>query len=83
MSITPTRRDQYLPPGTWVRYDGLERSEPELGLVVQCWFEAGIGGYDCYVAFFTPADAQDRPTGPPYILRYAASSLNVLAPPAP
>jgi hypothetical protein len=42
----------YLPPGTAVRYDGLEEGGPEYGTVVHCWFDDEIGAHDCYVAFF-------------------------------
>jgi hypothetical protein len=39
-----------------------------------------ISGYDCYVAFFGPALASGKLEEKPYVLRYAASSLNVLDP---
>ncbi|MEJ0060808.1 MAG: hypothetical protein WDM79_15045 [Terricaulis sp.] len=69
--------DVYLPPGTRVRYDGLEDGA-EFGVVVHTWFNDEMAGYDCYIAFFggaLPAGAPDRR---PYILRYASSSLVVI-----
>jgi hypothetical protein len=55
---TPTVNDDqsaagpFLPVGTRVRYDGLEEGGPEFGVIVHCWMNEEIGGYDCYVAFF-------------------------------
>jgi hypothetical protein len=40
----------------------------------------GIGGYDCYVAFFGPALPSGNPDEKPYMLRYAACSLTVIEP---
>lgn len=65
-------------PGTKVRHDGLEDG-PEFGVVVHCWHEPEIGGYDCYVAFFGADFPAGRPNQKPYILRYAVASLQVLA----
>jgi hypothetical protein len=68
----------YLLPGTQVRYDGRQEGGPEYGVVIYCWLDEEIGGYDCYVAFF----GNRRPTGKPaeksYILRYASTSLTVI-----
>ena len=70
---------RFIPAGTKVRYDGT--GEPEFGIVVHCWMNDDIRGYDCYVAFF----GNEYPSGPPqhipYILRYAAQSLDVLEQP--
>lgn len=74
------RQDRFIPPGTRVRYDGLEEGGPEYGIVVHCWHEVEISGYDCYVAFFGPALASGKLEEKPYVLRYAASSLNVFDP---
>ena len=38
----------YLPPGTAVRYDGLEEGGPEYGIDVDCWIDKEMGAYDCY-----------------------------------
>jgi hypothetical protein len=69
--------DVFLPIGTKVRYDG--SGQPEFGVVVYCWMSEDIRGYDCYVAFF----GNEFPSGPPqqrpYVLRYAASSLDVVS----
>ena len=67
----------YLPPGTQVRYDGLEEGGPEYGVVIHCWPDEDIG-YDCYVAFFGDDLPIGKPTGKPYILRYASTSLTVI-----
>lgn len=68
----------YLPPGTRVRYGGLEDGQPEYGVVVHCWFDDECDGYDCYIAFFGPAEPLGKPPRRPYVLRYFASSLEVV-----
>jgi hypothetical protein len=68
----------YLPPGTAVRYDGLEEGGPEYGTVVHCWFDDEIGAHDCYVAFFGNKQPMGKPIEKPYILRYASTSLTVI-----
>jgi len=68
----------YLPPGTRVRNDGLEEGGPEYGVVVHCWLEEEIDGYDCYVAFFGNEQPIGKPAEKPYILRYASTSLTVI-----
>ncbi|CCD93483.1 conserved hypothetical protein [Bradyrhizobium sp. ORS 375] len=70
--------DRYLPPGTDVRYDGRQDGGPEYGVVVHCWFEPEIGGYDCYVAFFGSERPPGKPDSKPYILHYAATSLTAV-----
>jgi hypothetical protein len=72
------RADRYISPGTRVRYDGLDEGDPEYGVVVHCWDDDEIGGHDCYVAFFGSALPEGRPEQKPYVLRYAATSLNVV-----
>ena len=70
----------YLPPGTRVQYDGLsvEDGGPEYGIVIHCWVNEEIEGYDCYVAFFGNAFPMGKPHEKPYILRYFSGSLTVL-----
>ncbi|GLH75102.1 hypothetical protein SSBR45G_00100 [Bradyrhizobium sp. SSBR45G] len=70
--------DRYLPPGTAVSYDGHQDGGPEYGVVVHCWLEPEIGGYDCYVAFFGHEQPIGKPAGKPYVLRYAAASLTAM-----
>jgi hypothetical protein len=70
--------DQYLPPGTPVRYDGLVDGGPEYGVVVHCWLEEEFGSYDCYVAFFGNQQPAGAPVERPYVLRYASTSLEVI-----
>lgn len=72
--------DVVLPPGTHVRYDGIEDG-PEFGVVVHSWYSREIGGYDCYVAFFGNAFPTGAPEHKPYILRYASASLDVVQEP--
>ena len=69
-------KDVLLKPGTKVRFDGGE-NPVECGVVVHCWFEEEIGGYDCYVAFFGTRFPNDKPDEV-YVLRYAAKSLEVI-----
>lgn len=71
--------DDYLEPGTKVRYDGLMEGGPEYGVVVHCWRDEDIDMWDCYVAFFGRAFPAGQPNEKPYILRYAATSLNVVS----
>jgi hypothetical protein len=59
-----------------VRYGGGE--SPEYGIVVHCWFSDEIKEYDCYVAFFGHELPIGSPEKPPYILRYASVSLDVI-----
>jgi hypothetical protein len=65
--------DAFVPPGTAVRYDG--SPEGEFGIVVHCWHNEEIDGYDCYVAFLGPEVPSGKPDERPYVLRYAATSL--------
>ena len=71
---------RFFSPGTAVRLDGLQDGGPEYGVVVHCWFEDEIGGYDCYVAFFGNELPTGKPPKKPYILRYSSTSLNVVDP---
>jgi len=73
----------YLPPGTPVLYDGLVEGGPEYGVVVHCWLDEEIYGYDCYVAFFGNTQPTAKPAEKPYILRYASTSLTVIDPGKP
>lgn len=61
-----------------MRYDGFEDGHQEFGVVVHCWFEEDIQGYDCFVAFFGDNEPSGRPKAKPYLLRYAVTSLTVL-----
>lgn len=75
--------DRLIPPGTRVRLDSLvtddDEPTPEFGVVVHCWLDDEIGMFDCYVAFFGPEFPDGEPSEKPYVLRYAATSLTVLA----
>lgn len=81
MNETP-REDRFLSPGTRVRLDGLSEEEggPEYGVVIHCWEDDEIHAYDCYVAFFGRTFPSGKPEEKPYVLRYAAVSLNVIEP---
>lgn len=62
-----------------MRYDGGRHGgRAEYGVVIHCWLDEEIGGYDCYVAFFGNELPTQKPNEPPYILRYASTSLVVL-----
>jgi hypothetical protein len=76
----PPPADRYISPGTKVCYDGLDVGGPEYGVVLHCWDDDEIGGYDCYVAFFGSTMPSGKPEEKPYVLRYAAISLNVIEP---
>lgn len=47
----------------------------EVGIVVHSWHSAEIGGQDNYVAFFGQEFPSGAPSKPPYVLRYASTSL--------
>jgi len=69
---------RFLPPGTKVRYDGLDEGGAEYGIVVHCWLDEEIGAHDCYVAFFGEQQPIGKPSEKPYILRYMSTSLTVI-----
>ncbi len=75
--------NRFIAPGTRVfrldYSDDETASKPEYGVVVHCWDDAEICGYDCYVAFFGEAFPEGKPAEKPYVLRYAAVSLTALA----
>ena len=66
--------DQYLKPGTKVRLP----STGEYGIVVHCWYSEEIYNYDCYIAFYGTSFPDEKTECSPYILRYAAVSLEIL-----
>lgn len=72
------RGDRFIPPGTPVRYDGLEDGGPEFGVVIHCWSDDDIGAHDCYVAFFGAEMPKAKPVKKPSVLCYAASSLSIV-----
>jgi hypothetical protein len=78
--VTSDRNVQgsYLPPGTPVRYDGLEECVPEYGIVIHCWLNEESVAYDCYVAFFGDRQPTGKPPDVPYVLRYFSASLEVI-----
>ncbi|WP_448660061.1 hypothetical protein ACPVPU_06020 [Sphingomonas sp. CJ99] len=75
--------DGFIAPGTHVRLDSLlgddGKTSPEYGVVVHCWFDDELSGFDCYVAFFGAAIPNGTPNDKPYVLRYAATSLTSLS----
>jgi len=66
--------NEYLEPGTRVKL----RSTKEYGIVVHCWYSDEIFDFDCYVAFYGTSFLDPETECRPYILRYAAVSLEVL-----
>ncbi len=77
-----TTSDDYpLMPGTKVRRDAIwddDTVRSEFGIVIHCWYEDEIAGYDCYVAFFGDTYPAAKPLDKPYVLRYSTASLTVL-----
>lgn len=75
--------DRLIPPGTKVCLDSLVDDDDaltyEFGVVAHCWLDDEIGMFDCYVAFFGAELPDGKPSKQPYVLRYAATSLTVLA----
>lgn len=86
MDDTEVRANRYIPPGTPVRLDNVVNCEDdsvhsEYGVVVHCWFEEEIDGWDCYITFFgKKPPTTGKPDELPYVLRYSAQSLEVLGP---
>ena len=71
--------DRFLSAGTrvcmpWEDEEG--NLEPEVGVVVHCWLDEGLGFHDCYVAFFGDSFPSASPSDAPYILKYASTSLD-------
>ena len=80
--MQPLTGDRFLNPGTKVRLDSLvddnEQVVSEFGIVVACWDDTEIGGYDCYVAFFGSKFPDGKPAEKPYLVRFAATSLKTV-----
>jgi hypothetical protein len=80
--MQPLTGDRFLTPGTKVRLDSLVNDNDEVvsefGIVVACWDEKKICGYDCYVAFFGAGLPDGKPAEKPYVLRFAATSLKTV-----
>ncbi len=68
----------FLPPGTKVRLDGSDEFGPEYGIVVHCWLDEELEGYDCHVAFYGDSFPDGPPTQLPYVLHYFSTSLRVV-----
>ena len=73
--------DRYIKPGTrvcipWVDDEGIVT--PEVGVVIHCWLDEH-DVHDCYVAFFGTDFPTSEPNEKPYVLRYAAVSLDEFA----
>jgi hypothetical protein len=81
--VRPGQRDEFIAPGTRVRLDAFvnddDTTTSEFGVVVHCWLDEEIGMFDCYVAFFGGSFPEGKPEEKPYVLRYGATSLAVLA----
>jgi hypothetical protein len=69
-------RSRYLPPGTPVRYDGLDEGGPEYDVIVQCWLDSEMDAHD--VAFFGNRRPIGKPARKPYVLQYPSTSLTIL-----
>ena len=77
MTANKALHGRYLGPGTPVLFDGFE-DHPEYGVVIHCWLDDEIQGWDCYVAFFGGRGPTGKPSEKPYVLRYASLSLTVV-----
>ena len=53
-------------------------STGEVGIIVHTWHSESLDIQDCYVAFFGKEFPLGKPAEIPYILRYAASSLELI-----
>lgn len=65
---------EYISPGTKVKLP----ITGEYGIVAHCWYSDQIYDFDCYVAFFGTSFPDQETECRPYILRYAAVSLEIL-----
>jgi hypothetical protein len=65
---------EYIKPGTKVKLP----ITGEYGIVAHCWYSDHIYDFDCYVAFFGTSFPDQETECRPYILRYAAVSLEIL-----
>lgn len=68
------KNNEYIEPGTKVKLS----STGEYGIVVHCWYSDEIYDFDCYVAFYGTSFPDRETNCRPYILRYAAVSLEIL-----
>jgi hypothetical protein len=62
-----------------VRLDSGQRDGPEYGVVIHCWEDDEIHAWDCYIGFFGTSFPNAKPSEKPYVLRYAVTSLDVIA----
>ncbi|MCP2729277.1 hypothetical protein [Limnofasciculus baicalensis] len=65
---------EYIKPGTKVKLP----TTGEYGIVAHCWYSDDIYDFDCYIAFFGRSFPDRETKCRPYILRYAAVSLEIL-----
>lgn len=72
------RENRYLPAGTKVRLSSQQPEALEHGIVLHCWDDEEIRAWDCYVGFFGSSFPEAKPSVKPYVLRFAATSLEVL-----
>jgi hypothetical protein len=70
------RRTEAPQRGDRVRYRGSD--EAEHGVVVHTWTDDATAATDCHVAFYGTTFPEGRPRSKPYVLRYLASSLEVV-----
>jgi hypothetical protein len=68
------KNGEYISPGTKVKLP----ITGEYGIVAHCWYSDQIYDFDCYVAFFGTSFPDQETECRPYILRYAAVSLEIL-----
>ncbi len=56
-----------------------QRDTGECGVIVYSWYNNELEAEDYYVAFFGDSFPKGKPEDTPYVLRYAASSLEVIS----
>ena len=71
--------DRFLRPGTLVRLsikvNNFDMLEPESGVVLRCWRNAGRGTFECLVAFVGEDFGDEAQLEEPYLSVFAATSL--------
>lgn len=78
MKKEPKITGQFLLPGTKVCLVDHDTDDKEMGIIIHCWLNEEIQGFDSYIAFFGEKFPRNKPDNLPYILRYATILLDVL-----
>lgn len=54
-------------------------SSGEVGIVIHSWVNEELATIDCHIAFYGSEFPIGQPKKPPYVLRYLASSLEIVS----